>query len=349
MIAHLARRIALEGPMTVADFMAEALWHPTHGYYAVRDPLGAAGDFVTAPEISQMFGELIGAWCAVLWQAMGRPDPVQLVELGPGRGTLMADVLRATARVPGFHDSLSIHLVEGGEALRERQRAVLPPTVTWHDGFESVPDGPMLLIANEFFDALPIRQFVREEVGWRERLVGTRDGKLCFVLSPSQVEAPFGREAPVGGIVEVCPSGIALAHAIGARVAAEGGAALIVDYGPARSAPGDSFQAVRDHRYHDVLEAPGTADLTAHVDFEMLARAAAEAGARCFGPVPQGAFLERLGIGARAQALATGASPAQAEGIAAAYHRLVDADAMGTLFKALAIQDAALVDPPGFS
>ena len=233
--------------------------------------------------------------------------------------------------------------------LRERQRAVLPPTVTWHDGFDSVPGGPMLLVANEFFDALPIRQFVREEAGWRERLVGAQDGKLCFVLSPLQAEAPFGRDAPVGGIVEVCPAGIALAHAIGARVATEGGAALIVDYGPSRSAPGDSFQAVRGHRFHDVLEAPGTADLTAHVDFEMLARAAAEAGARAFGPVPQGAFLDRLGIGARAEALVAGASATQAEAIAAAYHRLVDADAMGTLFKALAIQGAAQADPPGFS
>jgi len=353
---HLRRRIALEGPLTVAAYMTEALCHPRFGYYVGRDPLGTAGDFTTAPEISQMFGELIGLWCGVVWQAAGRPDPVNLVELGPGRGTLMADALRAAAGVPGFRSALRVHLVEISPALRERQRealaaAVPDPGPAWHDGLETVPEGPLLLIANEFFDALPVRQFQRTEAGWCERLVDwdPATGDFRFVLSPPAGRLPAAGppDVPVGGIVEVCPAGSGVARAIGARVVASGVGALIVDYGYARSAAGETLQAVRGHRYHPPLADPGEADLTAHVNFQALAAAASEAGAICHGPVDQGDFLERLGLSARAAALATSATERQAADIESARRRLAGGDQMGTLFKALAITGAG-APPPGF-
>lgn len=356
---HLRRRIAAEGPLTVAEFMADALGHPRHGYYTRRDPLGAAGDFVTAPEISQMFGELIGLWCAVVWQDMGSPDPVVVVELGPGRGTLMADMLRAAAAAPGFLDAARLHLVETSPVLRERQADALAAPVlasapVWHDSLDAVPAGPTLLIANEFFDALPIRQFQRTDEGWRERRVDTGGaGGFRFVLAPPGPLDPLAMKrlaaAPEGGVIEVCPAGLALAGVIGGRVAGHGGAALVVDYGAVESAAGETLQAVKDHAYHPVLAAPGEADLTAHVDFAGLATAAIEAGAAAFGPVPQGTFLESLGIGARAAALRIGATAGQTSDIRSAHRRLVDDSEMGTLFKALAVAHPAMVPPPGFA
>jgi NADH dehydrogenase [ubiquinone] 1 alpha subcomplex assembly factor 7 len=303
-----------------------------------------------------MFGELIGLWCGIVWQAAGCPDPVNMVELGPGRGTLMADALRAAAGVPGFRPALRVHLVEVSPALRARQRetlaaALLDPGPAWHGGFETVPEGPLLLIANEFFDALPIHQFQRTEAGWCERLVdwdlGT--GELRFVLSPPVPRLPVAGppEVPPGGIVEVCPAAAGVARAIGARVAGSGGGALIIDYGHARSAAGETLQAVKGHGYHPVLADPGEADLTAHVDFQALAAAVSEAGVSCHGPVDQGEFLERLGIGARAGALAANATEGQAADIESAYRRLVDGDQMGTLFKVLAITGEG-GPPPGF-
>lgn len=352
LIDHLRRRIAVDGPLSVARYMEEALGNPRFGYYMTRDPLGAAGDFVTAPEISQIFGELIGLWCAVVWRAMGRPAAVNLVELGPGRGTLMADALRAAATVPEFRAALGVHLVETSPALRDRQRRALEDTAAeWHDSLDGVPEGPMLLVANEFFDALPIRQFQRLDGAWRERLVGLDEatGGLRWVLSPP-VPPIFDDpgNVPDGGVIEVCPAGLALAGAVADRLARFGGAALIVDYGHARSAVGETLQAVRRHAFHGVLDDPGEADLTAHVDFAALARAAAGAGARPHGPVAQGAFLESLGIGARARTLAAGAPPEQAADIGAAHRRLVGDDAMGTLFKVLAIAHPDLGPPPGF-
>jgi NADH dehydrogenase [ubiquinone] 1 alpha subcomplex assembly factor 7 len=352
---HLARLIALEGPITVARFMGEALLHPRHGYYQGRDPFGAAGDFVTAPEISQIFGELIGLWCAELWRLMGEPAALRLVELGPGRGTLMADALRAARLVPRFRNALSIHLVEASASLRARQQAVLAGTgASWHERFAEVPPGPLVLVANEFFDALPVRQFVKQADGWHERLVD-RDpaGGLRFVLARDRLPEgdllpAMSAVAPPGSVIEVSPARSALAGEIAARLAAEGGAALLVDYGPAASGIGDSLQAVRGHRRHDVLAEPGSADLTAHVDFQALAEAARGAGARAFGPLAQGDFLRRLGIERRAAALRARASPAQACDIDAALARLTDAAAMGTLFKALAIAAPALPPPPGF-
>ena len=359
---HLRRRIAADGPLTVAEFMAEALGHPRHGYYTRRDPLGAAGDFITAPEISQMFGELIGLWCAVVWQDMGAPDPVVVVELGPGRGTLMADVLRAARPAPGFLDAARLHLVETSPVLRARQQAALAAAKlgaapAWHDTLDGVPEEPMLLIANEFFDALPVRQFQRTDEGWRERRVDAgEDGGFRFVLAPPAPLDPLAMKrlaaAPEsgvdGGVIEVCPDGLALAGAIGGRVARLGGAALILDYGPAESGAGETLQAVKDHAYHPVLEAPGEADLTAHVDFAGLAAAAMEAGAGAHGPVPQGTFLESLGIGARAEALLIGATAGQASDIHSAHRRLVDEGEMGTLFKALAVAHPEMAPPPGF-
>jgi NADH dehydrogenase [ubiquinone] 1 alpha subcomplex assembly factor 7 len=355
----LARRIRLGGPMNVADYMRETLGHPTHGYYATRDPLGTDGDFVTAPEVSQMFGELIGLWCLFGWLSSGSPDPFRLVELGPGRGTMMEDALRAARVRPQFLDAMRLHLVETSPVLRDRQQDVLlqataglePPQ--WHDALSDVPDGPLFLVANEFFDALPVHQFERSDTGWRERAVGldARGAPIWCHVPPGSAFAlidPGMHALPPGSIVEVSPSSIALAAEIGQRIAEGGGAALIIDYGSARPTGQPSLQAVRGHRRHDPLEAPGTADLTAHVDFGALARAAGEAGAAVWGPVPQRDLLERLGIRERANQLAADATPAQAADIEAALARLLDENEMGSLFQAIAIT-AGDSPPPGFS
>lgn len=356
LIDLLRRRIAAHGPLTVAEYMAEALGHPLHGYYRRRDPFGAEGDFTTAPEISQMFGEMVGLWCAVVWTQMNRPAPLRLVELGPGRGTLMADVLRAARALPEFAAALDVHLVETSPFLREKQRETLAGrTIAWHERIGDVPDGPVIVIANELFDALPIRQFLRRpDGGWDERLVGldSTGENLCFLAAPSSAAAallPPGMEhAPVGVPVEVSPAALLLMGEISARVVRHGGAALIVDYGHAQGAPGDTLQAVKDHAFHPVLTAPGEADLTAHVDFDRLAQAARQAGARVEGPIHQGAWLRRLGIEARAEALSRTAAQAQVDDIAAALHRLIDPEAMGDLFKAVAVVHPAQPPSPGF-
>ena len=350
--AEIRERIRREGPISVATYMELCLSHPTLGYYRRPHPIGAAGDFVTAPEVSQIFGELVGLWCAAVWQAMGAPATVRLVELGPGRGTLMADALRAARAVPGFRTAIDLHLVEASEPLRAEQRAVLAEAdPTWHAGFESVPPGPLLVVANEFFDALPIRQFERAGDTWRERVVALApDARaLRFAAAGPCCAATAGPEgAPAGAIVERAPVREALAAALGARVAAHGGAALIVDYGHARPGLGDTLQAMRHHRRHGVLEEPGAADLTAHVDFSALAAAGRNAGARVFGPVAQGEFLRALGIEARAEVLKRNASAEQAREIDAALRRLTGAHAMGALFKALAIAHPAPGALPGF-
>ena len=357
---ELRRTIAHHGPITVAAYMETVLAHPQHGVYTGRDPFGVGGDFITAPEISQMFGELIGLWCAVVWQALGRPNPVALVELGPGRGTLIADAIRAAGGVTPFRDAVRLHLVETSRRLRDRQKEVLDQAgldheAAWHDSLTEVPDGALLAVANEFFDALPVRQFQQTAQGWRERLVGIDGaaGGFGFVLASTAaaqtlVPTPF-RNAPPGSVFEVSPMAIGVAHALGGRLAQCGGAALIVDYGHTESATGETLQAVRRHRFHDPLEEPGTADITAHVDFAAIGRAAAEGGAAVFGPVPQGAFLESLGIAARAEALLAGATPEQASDIAAARRRLVDPGEMGTLFKVMAVTSPGLPPPPGFA
>lgn len=355
---QLARRIRVAGPLSVAEYMAEALGHPQHGYYTQRDPFGLAGDFITAPEISQMFGELLGAWCATVWRCMDRPNPVRLVELGPGRGTLMADGLRGTRKVAGFHDAIDLHMVETSPVLRTRQAGTLKlaaPWIapSWHDLFDEVPPGPLLLVTNELFDALPIHQFEFRGGRWHERVVALdpAEDRFAFALrAPGAVFAlaalpPLPRD---GSIVEVCPAGISLAGAIGRRVVRDGGAALIIDYGHDGSAFGDSLQAVRRHRKHDILAEPGAADLAAHVDFGAIARAAGEVGAAVYGPIPQNTLLERLGIHARAAALARSATPQQAEDLRTATERLLHLEQMGTLFKVIAIAAPNIPVPPGF-
>jgi NADH dehydrogenase [ubiquinone] 1 alpha subcomplex assembly factor 7 len=351
----LRRRIELGGPLSLTQFMSESLWHPSAGYYAQSAVLGAEGDFVTAPEISQMFGELLGLWCVSVWQQMGSPGGFILAELGPGRGTLMSDILRAVKPIRGFREAAALHLVEASPRLRAQQEKTLAGEgAQWHEDLAALPDGPTILLLNEFFDALPILQLERTAEGWHERLVDLDPaGGFRFVraLEPSPAAAllaPGLAGAPPGSLVELSPAGISLAATIGGRLANQGGAALIVDYGPDESRLGPTLQALRRHRRHDPLAEPGTADLTAHVDFAALARAAREAGAKAMGPVPQGMFLERLGIRMRAARLESNASRAQAGAVRAALRRLIDPAEMGTLFKLLAITHPELPSPAGF-
>jgi NADH dehydrogenase [ubiquinone] 1 alpha subcomplex assembly factor 7 len=349
-LGHLiARRITLTGPISMADFMTEALGHPRLGYYRTALPMGAAGDFTTAPEISQMFGELLGAWLAERWLAMGRPRPVRLVELGPGRGTLMADALRATRGVAGFHAAIDLHLVEINARLQSLQRTALGGfKPTWHAHLDDVPDGPMLLVANEFFDALPVHQFEKTAIGWVERMVGLEsDGEtLRVALAPGVTPyASLLPDASAGAQAEISEMGRAIARAIGARLRRNGGWALIVDYGYDRGSHGASLQAVRDHRGATVLDRPGETDLSAHVDFAALAEAA---GVPTFGPVGQGEFLQRLGIMQRAETLKAHAGEAERRALDAALARLIGPDQMGTLFRVLAVGDSRSAAPAGF-
>lgn len=344
--SRLAGRISATGPISLADYMAEALMHPTYGYYATRDPLGAAGDFTTAPEISQMFGELIGLSLAQCWMDQGAPAAVTLAELGPGRGTLMADILRATANVPGFHAAASVHFVETSAPLRAEQQARVPGA-TWHDDITTLPDGPLLLVANEFFDALPIRQFQRDPAGWREVQIGVQDGALVPGLSaPAPIALLDHRldDSAPGDIVEHCPVLPAITAQIGARIAEHGGAALIIDYGDWRSL-GDTVQALAAHAPVDPFATPGEADITAHVDFEAIAKAAAPA--RYSRLTPQGVFLERLGVTARAQILAAGLSGDALKTHIAAHRRLTHPEEMGSLFKVLGLYPEGAPPPVG--
>jgi NADH dehydrogenase [ubiquinone] 1 alpha subcomplex assembly factor 7 len=352
---ELRRMIAAEGPISVERYMALCLGHPLHGYYMRRDPLGAAGDFTTAPEISQMFGELIGLWAIEVWAAMGGPERLRLVELGPGRGTLMADLLRAARLRPAFLETVEVDLVETSPALREKQRAKLarlPVRITWRERFADVPDGAAIVIANEFFDVLPVRQFVRTEGDWRERLVGLDSkGGLAFGLAPELAEGipPSGRP---GDVLEWPGAALEMMSDIAGRLASQGGgAALVLDYGYEGPAIGDTLQAVESHAYADPLAEPGAADLTVHVDFAKLAVAARAKGARVHGPVGQGAFLRGLGIGERAARLKSRATPAQAADIDQALRRLTSPgpDGMGELFKALCVSDPGLAHVPGFA
>jgi NADH dehydrogenase [ubiquinone] 1 alpha subcomplex assembly factor 7 len=339
--------------------MGDALGHPQWGYYTTRDPLGRAGDFITGPEISQVFGELIGAWCATVWAEMGRPDPVDLIELGPGRGTLLADALRAIKQTAtAFYAALRVHLVEASETLRRKQASALETlrlaqAPCWYGNLAQVPPGASIILANEFFDALPVAQYVKAGAGWQERRIGIgADGlTLEFMLKPAfPVRLPLSLADVVeGDVIEVSPAGEALAGLIAGRVAAHGGAALIIDYGHAASTAGDTLQAVRQHGFHGVLDHPGETDLSHHVDFGALAMAAASAGARPLGPIPQGLFLGRLGIDRRAESLFLGAPPDQFQAILGAVRRLVHPAGMGLLFKAFAIADPSLPSLPGFA
>ena len=323
----LKRRIAASGPITVAEFMRLALAEHSVGYYATRDPLGSTGDFITAPEISQMFGELIGLWCADAWQRLGGPPEIHLIELGPGRGTLAADALRA---MRGAGLAPPVELVETSPALRAAQAARLPGA-RWHDDISTLPaDGPLLIVANEFFDALPIHQY---DPGGRELRVDYRGGR--FVRDEAE------------RIGEHSPASLEIVGALAGRLKAQGGAMLIIDYGSDRIAAGDTLQAVSGHAYADPWEAPGTRDLTAHVDFPLLARKAGSGGAHVHGPTTQGKWLDAMGLQQRAAALAK-AAPERTEEIAAARDRLADPSQMGRLFKVLAMRAPGWPEPAGF-
>jgi NADH dehydrogenase [ubiquinone] 1 alpha subcomplex assembly factor 7 len=353
----IRRLIKAAGPMPVATYMRLCLTHPQYGYYLTRDPFGAGGDFITAPDITQMFGELIGVWMATVWQQMGSPENVRVIELGPGRGTLMADALRAARIVPDFFAAIVLHLVEISPKLQDMQQRHLAPfgvPTFWHSALEDVPAGPSLIVANEFIDALPVYQAVKRGDAWHERVVEIGpDGNFSFGLASTPLQnfvitlPHAAREAPSGAIFEWRSDAIALE--LGRRVRADG-VALILDYGHVRSATGDTLQAVSGHSFADPLRTPGEADLTAHVDFEALGHTAESIGARSHGPVPQRDFLFRLGIHERAAALKKRARPEKAAEIDLALTRLITSGprGMGELFKAFAISDPRLGPFPGF-
>ncbi len=356
---HLIRRMAVEGPLTLADYMGDCLSHPDFGYYPTRDPIGAQGDFTTSPEISQMFGELIGLWLAEVWRLNGEPKKTRLIEIGPGRGVLMRDLLRAARMMPGFPDALSIHLVETSPVLRNKQQQTLEGTnhsITWHDRLSDIPDdGFTLLVTNELFDALPIRQFQMTSEGWRERLVihNPAEDNFGFVLAPGPgpaetlIPKAIRSKAKPGEVSEIAPMGWAMARNIAERIATSGGAALIIDYGYDGPALGDTFQALRAHEFADPFADPGEADLTAHVDFGSLAQAAAGGGAAVAPMSTQRDFLQALGIEMRAASLMHQKPEEQKKAVAAQRDRLIDPDEMGTLFKVLALHQPGAPPLPG--
>ncbi|MFY0636901.1 class I SAM-dependent methyltransferase [Maricaulis maris] len=360
MIADTLRdRIRSGGPLSIAAFMTEALFDPRHGFYATKDPIGAGADFITAPEISQMFGELLGLVAAQTWLDMGRPDTLKLIEMGPGRGTMMADALRAARTVPGFLDATEVVLIEASAALKAVQAQTLGPSgaqIRWVDRLEAVAPGPSIILGNEFLDCLPVRQALRHEGVWHERLVGLNpddDGAFVFVLGP-----PLGEdealiparlhEAEDGALVELRPGDRQVVDLLAARFSEQPGRALFIDYGPAQSEMGDTLQAIRAHKKQPPLEAPGTADLTARVDFESLLQAGRDAGLKAYGPECQGDWLLGLGLEARAAALSQSQPGKRAE-IARQIWRLTDNEQMGELFKLVCLDSADLPLPPGFS
>lgn len=352
---EIASIIAHEGPMTLERYMSLALSHPRYGYYMTRDPFGAAGDFITAPEISQMFGELVGLWITEAWRAAGSPRNSLLVELGPGRGTLMADILRVGRVSAPFLDSVDVHLIETSPTLERIQRHTLansPRPTQWSSDVSQLPRGPLFIVANEFFDALPVRHFVKGARGWSERLIGLDEhGALVFGAAQS-VEPDINVAAERGAVIEVAAIAQRLTVDIADRIVEDGGAMLIADYGYLRTSLGETLQAVKNHAYADPLADPGEADLTTHVDFAALARAAQSSGAKILGPVTQGAFLRQLGIVQRAEALSRRATPEQRADLSAALYRLAgDGDAretMGEVFKVMAVTHPDMYDLPGF-
>ncbi len=330
-------KIRDNGPMTIGQFMELALGHPEHGYYMKQDPFGRSGDFVTAPEVSQLFGEMIGAWVADVWLQMGQPEKLIVLECGPGRGTLMADILRATKNVQGFHDAINVHLLEMSPTLKVKQAEVLSEyEPCWHEKLEDVPGGaPMVVIGNEFLDALPFQQFVRTKDGDEPRMIALNEkGDLTFVPEKGEVsESSAERER--------------FAQDVSERLKVQGGAALFIDYGHMKSGLGDTFQAIKGHEYVDVLSNIGDADLTSHVDFQALTPCA---GVEVCGPVMQGVFLKALGIEMRAAMLKSKSTSLQAEMVEKGLHRLVDSDQMGSLFKVIGFYNSYDTDlkPAGF-
>jgi SAM-dependent MidA family methyltransferase len=349
---RLKAEITTTGPITVADYMARCLHDPAEGYYATRPALGAEGDFVTAPLVSQMYGELIGLWAVEAWSRLGAPATFSLVEMGPGDGTLMHDMLRAARLSPAFLSAARLILVETSAPLRRAQAERLagaPLQPRWIESLADLPDeGPVLLVANELLDCLPARQFVRTAQGWAERRVGLSEGGLALGLAPAAPPAGAPPNLPEGLVWEVSPAQEALGREVGALVQARGGAALFVDYGRGVPEPGDTFQALRRHEKVDPFADPGAADLTVWADFPAFAAAARASGAATTAILTQGEFLRRLGIEHRAQALAR-ARPDRAEQILRQLERLTGPDQMGVLFKACAVhQKGDAPVPPGF-
>jgi NADH dehydrogenase [ubiquinone] 1 alpha subcomplex assembly factor 7 len=384
----LAGRIAAEGPITLHDYMEACLYDPAHGYYKKRDPLGRGGDFITAPEISQVFGELIGLWAGETWRMMGQPSAVRLIELGPGRGTLMADALRALRVLPAFLQCASVHLIETSQPLRAAQEAALegaPCPICWHERIEEIPAGAAIVIANEFFDCLPVRQFAFDETAhlWRERMVGFKDGGFKFELNSDGMEVPphpallpEGRRDPRisrsedsrvlsplgerdrvrggfpsiedGAIAETRPGTAGVLQGFAARAENAPLAALVIDYGYSQPSTGDTVQAVKLHRFAGLFEAPGEADLTAHVDFAGLIQQAKELNLAAYGPMPMGEWLLRLGLEARVHQLLRRASPEEAAELRSRVSRLVDPSQMGALFKAIVLAAGVSAPPPPF-
>jgi NADH dehydrogenase [ubiquinone] 1 alpha subcomplex assembly factor 7 len=353
---NIARRIRGEGALSLAAYMALALHDPDLGYYATRRPIGAAGDFVTAPEISQVFGELIGLWCALVWEQIGRPDPVILAELGPGSGVFAGDLLRAAGAVPEFRRALRLHLIETSPALRgEQKRRLAYADPVWLTRFDELPTGPALIVANEFLDALPIRQLVRGHRHWSERMVALdRDDRLVFADGPENpalsllVPDALRNAVHPGAVFEFCPYALALGAALGVRLERDPGAALFIDYGHFPSQLGVSLRALSHHQQVDVLASPGSADLSANVDFAAFTQAARMAGANAHGPVSQGRFLSMLGAGARLDALRQRATADQRQKLESGVERLLDPAQMGDLFKAVALVSPWLPPPFGF-
>ncbi|CAL8464273.1 g3808 [Coccomyxa elongata] len=364
MCRHIKALIQFRGgPITIAEYMSEVLTNPSAGYYTTRNVFGRAGDFITSPEISQLFGEMVGIWCVWMWHEMGKPHALRLVELGPGKGTLMADLLRSTAAFKDFSLSITADLVEVSDALRERQQSALDCSTTatvsdagveshtsgltgipvrWHRSLETVSsDSPAIYIAHEFFDALPVHHFQKTDRGWRERLVDVSEDEedplhLRMVLAPNQTPAsklllqrrlealPPDTEQWLR-YLEVCPQGMAIAGDLAKRVVKEGGAALVIDYGRDRPYPA-SLAAIRDHGFVNMLSSPGTADLSAHIDFSALRQGveeAADGAAACHGPISQARFLEGLGVRERLSALLENASEDEAADLISGYERLV--------------------------
>jgi NADH dehydrogenase [ubiquinone] 1 alpha subcomplex assembly factor 7 len=357
--SEIKKLIKSSGAMPVWRYMELCLMHPDHGYYVSRDPLGREGDFTTSPEVSQMFGELIGLWAAAVWNSIGSPPLVRLVELGPGRGTMMADALRALRVLPPLYQTLSVHLVEINPVLREKQKSTLSGVrnIAWHDHIDEVPEGPAIILANEYFDVLPIHQAVKQPNGWHERVVDIdATGKLVFSAAAEPIPRfevllpPLVRAAPIGAVFEWRPDSEIMK--IASRVRDQDGAALIIDYGHLRSDAGDTFQAIARHSFADPLKAPGQADVTAHVDFQALARAAEDLGARVHGPVTQGDFLKRLGIEQRAATLmAKTPSHEVSSEIDGALKRLTGGGrgGMGSMFKVLGVSEPHIDELPGLS
>ena len=349
---HLKDLIVQTGPINMAEFMQIVLSHPDYGYYKTKEPFGVAGDFTTSPEISQMFGELIGIWCADILQQMDCAGGVELVEIGPGRGTLMDDLLRITKNVPGFHDNISVSMVETSKRLAAIQREKISarhPRIKWVENVAELPEKPLIIIANELFDALPIHQYIKQDGKWHEKMLGVNGaGELEFVIAGSERNAEGGTPDNIadGGIVETCPSGEAIMQELCGRIKKNGGAVLIIDYGYFAREYKDTLFAISNHKHQGLLENIGKADLSAHVDFTTLGKVAKSAGMNIY-KATQCDFLRNMGIGIRAERLSKNAIAQQKQDVQSAMERLTNDAQMGKLFKVLAVCDNKII-PAGF-